>query len=74
MQNEFPGSQEVEDQDWTVSSLVRNLYALDWSFPIISGDRERGYTSGRISEEICAHDGAARGANGVVSEATLTCM
>ena len=22
---EFPGSQEVEDQDWTVSSLVRNL-------------------------------------------------
>jgi hypothetical protein len=36
----IPGNQEVDDQDWIVSSLalVRNIcYALDWSFPIIGG-------------------------------------
>jgi hypothetical protein len=49
-------------------SLVRNLCSgLERS----NNRRDRrGYASGRISEEICALDGAVRGAHGAVSEAT----
>jgi len=67
VQHEFPGSQEeVKDQDWIVSSLVRNLCSrLELSNN--RRDCAQGCTPGTISEEICALDGATRGA---VSEAT----